>query len=54
MCVLDDSKWGILHENKGLGETFVKISQYVKHLGDMQMLEIIYLFIFYIFIYVNI
>ena len=24
ICVIDDSKWGILHENKGLGETFVK------------------------------
>ena len=24
VCVLNDSKWEILHENKGLGETFVK------------------------------
>ena len=44
MCVLDDSKWEILHENKGLGEHLSRISQYVKHLGDMQMLEIICFF----------
>ena len=52
MCVLDDSKWGILHENKGLGETFVKnkpvCQTFRRHANAGNY------FLFFNFIYINI